>query len=224
MSSTYVCGKCSAHYNVADLAFCNACLEFNTILPQSDRPRMWQGEQVVEACSVYKTPTTTTLAPYDIRVGSSGVVTFFGPPGSGKSTGATKVADAFDGPVLYCSIEEGIGDSLRARLKRLEIHRKGLWFASHMTLGGIDTQIDAKEPGLVVIDSLSASVMTSDDILSLAHDKDVVVLAILQVTKAGLPAGENAILHDADVCVSFENLNWSLTKSRFQGTSAGGKV
>lgn len=93
-----------------------------------------------------------------------------------------------------------------------------------MTLGGIDAQIDAKQPGLVVIDSLSASSMTSEDILGIAREKDVVVLAILQVTKAGLPAGENAILHDADVCVSFENLEWSITKSRFQGTIAGGKV
>lgn len=221
---TYVCGKCTAQYEVADLAFCNQCLEFNTILPQATRHRIWQGEEVVEASQVYKSPVTTNLSPYDISVGSSGVVTFFGPPGSGKSTGATKVADQFTGPVLYCSIEEGIGDSLRARLKRLEIHRRGLWFASHMTLGGIDAQIDAKQPGLVVIDSLSASSMTSEDILGIAREKDVVVLAILQVTKAGLPAGENAILHDADVCVSFENLEWSITKSRFQGTIAGGKV
>jgi predicted ATP-dependent serine protease len=199
-------------------------MEFNTILPQATRHRMWQGEIVVEASSIYKSPVTSKLEPFDIRTGTTSVVAFYGPPGSGKSTGATKIADQFPGPVLYCSIEEGIGESLRARLKRLEIHRKGLWFCSHMTVGGIDSQIDAKQPGLVVIDSLTSSSMTPDDLLSMAHEKKVIVLAVLQVTKAGLPAGENAILHDADVCVSFENLEWSLTKSRFQGTSAGGKV
>lgn len=77
---TYVCGKCTAQYEVADLAFCNQCMEFNTILPQATRHRIWQGEEVVEASQVYKSPVTTNLSPYDISVGSSGVVTFFGPP------------------------------------------------------------------------------------------------------------------------------------------------
>ena len=58
MVQTFQCGVCNAKYNVPDQKFCRECQEFDTIMPQADRHRVWQGEQVVEATDLYKVPQT----------------------------------------------------------------------------------------------------------------------------------------------------------------------
>jgi hypothetical protein len=50
-------------------------------------------------------------------------------------------------------------------------------------------------------------------------------VGVVQVTKAGLPAGAMALQHEADVCVAVDGMSWALAKSRYQDlTDVGGAV
>ena len=79
----------------------------------------------------------------------------------------------------------------------------------------------------MIVDSVQEAAWTASELRHVLEvvDSLVLLVAVLQVTKAGLPAGSNAIQHEADVCVRVEAMRWSLTKSRYQDLKdVGGAV
>jgi len=140
-----------------------------------------------------------------------------------KSTMATRIADAFPLPVLYDSLEEGTSDTLRLRLKRLEILRDDLWFTSCSTFNQIEEGLDETGAGLYVLDSITVSNLLPRDLLRLAREKRVVVIAVNQITKDGKGAGPQELQHESDILIDLDAGEWRLTKSRF-GELIGGEV
>ncbi len=163
----------------------------------------------------------------ELRLGAGALVEASGPPGSGKSTFACRLADAVDGPALLVAAEEGISPSLAARLLRCSVKRPDFHV---LTRASVDTVVGfARERKAVacVIDSVQEAAWTAADLrhlLEVVPTLDLLV-AVLQVTKDGLPAGAMALQHECDVHVSVEAMTWSLIKSRYQDLAGvGGPV
>ena len=79
----------------------------------------------------------------------------------------------------------------------------------------------------MVVDSVQEASWSASE---LRHALEVLpelglLVAVMQVTKAGLPAGSNSLIHECDVHIVVEDMVWALRKSRFQDTSnVGGRV
>ena len=72
---------------------------------------------------------------------------------------------------------------------------------------------------------MTASTFTAGDLRRAIEGYDVdVVAGTLQITKEGVAAGSNAIVHEADVAVEVRDLAWRITKSRYQESGVGGSV
>ena len=219
-----VCGLCGAEFD-KPLRYCGSCGNFDSILPSWSRPadRLWNSPKLVPASKLIQTRKISKLEPYGIPYSSPCLVVVTGPPGSMKSTMATRIADAFPLPVLYDSLEEGTSDTLRLRLKRLEILRDDLWFTSCSTFNQIEEGLDETGAGLYVLDSITVSNLLPRDLLRLAREKRVVVIAVNQITKDGKGAGPQELQHESDILIDLDAGKWRLSKSRF-GELIGGEV
>lgn len=216
------CGLCGAEYD-KPLRYCGSCGNFDSLLPQWSRPadRLWNKQKMVPASKLIQTRKISQLGPYSIPYSSPCLSVITGPPGSMKSTMATRIADAFPLPVLYDSLEEGTSDTLRLRLKRLEILRDDLWFTSCSTFNQIEEGIDETGAGLYVLDSITVSNLLPRDLLRLAREKQVVVIAVNQITKDGKGAGSMELQHESDILIELDSGKWRLSKSRFGSLTEG---
>lgn len=136
---------------------------------------------------------------------------------------ATQIADKRDGPVLYDSLEEGTGDSIRLRLKRLEILKDDLFFGQCRTYQDIEEDLDEIRASTYILDSITVSNLLPRDLLRLSRERSLMVIAVNQVTKAGLGAGSMELQHDADILIETDNGKWMVSKNRF-GELTGGDV
>jgi len=218
----YFCGACSASYDER-LSYCVRCGAFYRMLPHAPRPvdAYWSADHVTNAEEVYAEPSLSPLRPYPIKVGHPTLVSIYGPPGGGKSTMATKIADRYPGVALYIPQEEGIGDALRSRLKRLEVSRRDLLIAMLSDTSGIDRTVEEHGVGLLVLDSITSSTLQAGDLLRLARDRELTVIMTVQVTKEDRMAGSMKLSHDPDVVVRVSDMMWEVEKSRFDGLVGG---
>jgi predicted ATP-dependent serine protease len=172
--------------------------------------------------------STEHLGAYeDLRLGAGALVLVSGPPGSGKSTWASRLINAVHGPALLIAAEEGISPSLAARLLRSNVKREDFHVLTRAT---VDAAVAfAKEHKIVAtaIDSVQEAAWTASELrhlLEMVPTMDLLV-GVVQVTKAGLPAGAMALQHEADVCVTVEGMTWALAKSRYQDLAdVGGAI
>jgi predicted ATP-dependent serine protease len=210
---------------------CARCFEHGVIVPWSERPRAAvdaaPGASTARALSRMAWQSVEQAAYADLRLGARALVVAAGPPGAGKSSWACRLADAVRGPALLVAAEEGLSPSLAARLLRCNVKRDDyhvLTRASVDAAVGYARQVKAVS---MIVDSVQEAAWNASELRHVLEvvDSLVALVAVLQVTKAGLPAGSNAIQHEADVCVRVEAMRWSLTKSRYQDLKdVGGAV
>jgi predicted ATP-dependent serine protease len=135
-------------------------------------------------------------------------------PGSGKSTWTAKFLDGFEGPVLLISQEEGLGETVAGRMRRLEICREDFHLAVVSTLDEIAELVAEIHPASIAIDSVSVTTLTTGDLQRLTAWAKVPLVAVLHETKAGAASGAMSLLHAADTVLRTEAMRWKLEKSR----------
>jgi len=224
------CVKCGAGYSQT-VEMCNHCGGFSCVLPRSFRPlnTLWRGNEAeCQSASVLVRRSWAGFnseAYSEIKMGLQSLFLIYGPPGAGKSTMMMKWLDGIDGPVIYLSIEEGLGDSLTKRLRWLEIKRDDFYVVGSVGIQDFDSLIGEKRPLAIGIDSLSVSTFQVSDLRRIALSYGVPVVFTLHVTKGGIPAGLNSILHESDLVVGVvageDGGEWSVEKSRFSGLVTG---
>ncbi len=144
-----------------------------------------------------------------------------GEPGVGKSTLLLEVAAraAKSGTkVLYVSAEESVSQ-VRLRASRTGALTENLYLAAETDLGTVLAQIEAVNPGLLIVDSVqtvaSASVEglaggpsqvreVASALIRVAKNRELPLLLVGHVTKDGTIAGPRLLEHLVDVVCQFE--------------------
>jgi predicted ATP-dependent serine protease len=170
-------------------------------------------DQKVFSCKAYPALTLAT----------NSFIVIAGGPGNGKTTFALRFAESLQ-PSAFLAVEEGIGPSLGAKLRRLEIRSKDLWIEEPKSVEGILAVADREGLRCLVVDSGTVCSLLPGDWLQLARAKDLILLVTLQVLKSGEHAGSMRWLHDADICMTAENMVFSVTKSRYQEAGFTGEI
>lgn len=155
------------------------------------------------------------------------IVAIHGDPGSGKSTLLLRLADALAqrvGPVVYNSLEEGIGPSLVERLRRLEVRAPRLHLGCLAELPVVVERVRDLGAKWVIFDSLSLTTLTAEDLARLVREEGVSIAFSLHATKGGLARGALDLLHVADVVVRLSVGAWERTKSRYSIAPASGSL
>ena len=151
----------------------------------------------------------------------------WGAPGTGKSSLASVLAEELareDYKVLYVSAEENQHNVIQ-RFLRLELKSPWVTFSfardSVQLLHDLDNAEGGCDYSLLILDSLS--VMSLDlSRLSLWVDKrDLCIVTLAHATKDGRPQGSARLLHDVDVVVKVDDLEWQVTKNRFGPQTRG---
>lgn len=155
------------------------------------------------------------------------IIMLHGGAGSGKSTFALKLANAYmagrHGVAMYVSAEEmksinGKGvpsQTLVDRIKRYSI-AQNIVFTSNKTLGGVIKTAKDNNAGFIVIDSLSATELTTDDVKKMIHlMPGVIIVFILQHTKQGTYKGDSELDHLSDMTIRAEKFKLSTIKTRY---------
>ncbi|MGO9662406.1 MAG: hypothetical protein ACLP66_03745 [Polyangia bacterium] len=161
-----------------------------------------------------------------LKLGAKCLLLVFGGPGSGKSTYSIRLADSIPGTALLVSGEEGHSPTVSARLLRCNVKRDDFLVIERATVDFVVNATISRKAVSLIIDSIAESVWRPDElrhVLSLAPTLDLLI-AIMQVNKAGEAAGRTAYPHEADAIVHVENMQWSLIKSRYQDLNVGGDV
>lgn len=177
----------------------------------------------VDAGKVAATPTG--VGEFDRVLGgglvSGAVILLSGEPGVGKSTllleVAAKVARGGN-KVLYVSGEESVGQ-IRLRAQRTGAITPELYLATETDLSSVLGQIDAVQPGLILVDSVQTIASAEIDgaagmpsqirevaasLISVAKERGIPVILVGHVTKDGSIAGPRVLEHLVDVVCHFE--------------------
>jgi len=223
-TTLFFCSTCAAEYHQQP-GYCFKCGRFDTIFPNVYRPveSLWHGETIKTAEDLYKKPRLFKLKPYPIPIGRPALTVVYGSPGHGKSTMVTKIADARGGSVLMVPLEEGFGEALSSRLRRLEVSRADLLIALLHDVSTIDKAIEEHGIEMFVLDSITVSTLRPRDLVALARQREVEVVCVAQVNKAGDLAGALELAHDCDVLIRVEEMKWKVEKNRF-GELLSGEV
>lgn len=150
------------------------------------------------------------------------LVLISGDPGIGKSTLLLQLAAELalwgDRPVLYVSGEES-PQQIKLRAARLNLNPEKLLLLSETDLEAALAQIDAMQPGLVIIDSIQTMFLpdlTSSAgsvsqvrectarLLRLAKMRNIPMFLVGHVTKEGAIAGPRVLEHMVDVVLYLE--------------------
>ncbi len=146
------------------------------------------------------------------------LVATWGSPGGGKSTWLVKLAaDLVVGGqrVFIVNSEEGLGETMSERLRRLEVRDEGILVAGNVSYPSAKQAAEENDCGCLFLDSWSASSWSALDLDDARGSFFTVV--VLHATKEGAAAGPNTILHVSDIVVNVAAGKASLTKSRWSG-------
>ena len=174
-----------------------------------------------------------------------GVVLLAGEPGVGKSTLLLDVAAkvARDGVrTLYLTGEESVAQ-VRVRADRIGAVNAELFLAAENDLGAALGQIDAVQPGLLILDSVQTFAAAEVDgsaggvtqvrevahaIIRAAKERGIATVLVGHVTKDGSVAGPRLLEHLVDVVLTFDGEKHSTlrlvraTKNRYGPTDEVG--
>lgn len=228
MMASWRCLECGAGYE-QHFPFCARCWRTGSIVPWASRPRA-----ALDAKPGYATARDIARMAWrsveqsaypSLKLGAGALVLVSGPPGSGKSTMTARLLDAVKGPVLLVASEEGISPALSARLIRCGVKRDDFHVLSRATVDAVVAFAGEHEVVALAVDSVTEAAWTASElrhVLEVVPTLDLLV-AVLQVTKSGLPAGAMALQHECDVHVAVDGMRWSITKTRY-GEPVSGDV
>jgi len=144
-----------------------------------------------------------------------------GDPGVGKSTivlQASRALADLDGPVLYVSGEESVGQ-VKLRADRLGIAPPGLYLLAENNLAAIEACVGQLRPAVVVVDSIQTVYLPDLEsapgsvsqvrecgsrLMLLAKGNGVATFLVGHVTKEGALAGPRVLEHLVDTVLYFE--------------------
>lgn len=220
------CCKCAALYPEKNTV-CIRCGAWHSCFLEPVRAAdgLWRNEQdSMTAAQLVKQGTRHFVSSSypALKIGPKATVGIHGLPGAGKSTLLAKWLDGTARPLLF-SQEEGLGDSLIQRFKRLEICGDHFTVQYAGSVEEIERAVERVQPSSIGFDSLSVMTLGIGDMVRLAEWAQVPVLFTLQVCKDGTPAGSGAVLHGADVIVEVSSMRWRISKNRF-GANLSGEV
>ena len=226
----YRCLRCGAQYQ-RHFTFCSGCWGSGQLVPFPYRNRAHVDYQpgISTAREVMRMGfgSVDQHAYPDVQLGVRCFVVYSGPPGGGKSTHSTRLANGVPGPALLVSAEEGISPTLAARLARCNVRRDDFHIIERPTVNQVVELASDKKVTSLVIDSVQECAWTAAELRHLLAILPglAVLIAVLQINKGGEPAGAMALQHEADVHIVVENMRWRLAKSRFQALDGvGGDV
>jgi len=221
----YLCLRCSAAYPERP-AYCGVCLSGDGVVPV---PVAVRGRAVelgprrrAGAVQAGRLRPDDSVAPYSEpwstwRLGLRHALLLFGPPGSGKSTVATRlsVSAARRVDVLYVAVEEGHSVALRERLVRaglddLSGRRLRVSDARDLT----ELADDLGSASLVVIDSVSELGVSPLALIEvLGGDRSWI--AVQHANSRGGAYGGHEWAHAVDAVVRVEEGVAAPVKNRF---------
>lgn len=217
----WTCIDCGSGYP-ARVSWCTGCASIGRVVLLGERPRA-EIDDVVEtgdAASLARLAGAPSPLPGldGILAGHGALCVLWGPPNGGKSTLAARVLNGVAGPVLYASMEEGLGPTLANRLARLGITRRDYHLIGRATVDQVATEIRRRRAVAVAIDSVQASTWEPRDLRHLlaVQPQLRLLVAVCQVNAKGLPEGRRSLIHEADLALRVEGLRAALTKSRYQ--------
>lgn len=132
-------------------------------------------------------------APWDKIVGRpeiNGSILMYSPAGSGKSTVALQLCDAFTehGNVLYVAAEEGISATLQDKVTRSKLSKSNIEFYEWEDKEDLKKYILANDINILCIDSytiIDERLATFEPFRVWCRDHDVFFITIVQQTKDG---------------------------------------
>jgi len=216
------CGECQAWGTVQEVGA-------QTGLVKKAKPAIIlesaQARPITQVSTGAAAATPTGVGEFDRVLGGGlvdgAVILLSGEPGVGKSTLLLEVAAraARSGTrVLYVSGEESVGQ-IRLRAERTGALADNLLLATENDLGSVLGQIEAVQPGLILVDSVQTIASTEIDgaagmpsqirevaasLISVAKEKGIPTILVGHVTKDGSIAGPRVLEHLVDVVCHFE--------------------
>ena len=234
--SSYACTECG-WTAVKWVGRCGECQAWGTVqevgaqtgLVKKARPAIiletGKARSIAEIPAGGVAATPTSVAEFDRVLGgglvSGAVILLSGEPGVGKSTLLLEVAArvARTGTrVLSVSGEESVGQ-VRLRAERTGAIADQLFLATENDLSAVLGQIEAVEPGLVLVDSVQTIASAEMDgaagmpsqirevasaLISVAKERGIPTILVGHVTKDGSIAGPRVLEHLVDVVCQFE--------------------
>ena len=154
------------------------------------------------------------------------VLAIHGPPGAGKTTTTVRLASHLceigAGPVLVDQLEEGTGAAFVDVLRRLEVAREDLLVTCTASLVQLLQAVEEHEPHVVVLDSLSMTTLSAEDLARIVRETSCSLVFTLQETKGGEARGSLALLHVADIVLRLDPGGpFVLEKSRYSARKEG---
>jgi predicted ATP-dependent serine protease len=222
------CARCDAAATDARPLCCPSCGSFSSFRPSTRRAvsdALGAAVAARESTAAELLDGNWPLARCPVTgllLGTPAVVFLHGPPGGGKSTLACQVLLQRRG-VLLASLEEQAGPSLCRRVGLAG--GSGRRDVRLLYVADVGRMADAARSGAaLLIDSISVTTLTADDVRSFASMGSPLVIGVLQETKAGGPRGPLSFSHAADIVLAVEAGRWTCTKSRFGAAGATGEV
>jgi hypothetical protein len=228
-ASPWHCFVCGTGFG-AHLATCPWCFESGTLIRAGVRPAAAIDAEleVTNARDLAKgnwSFVTSTAYP-EIRIGVGALALIVAPPGNGKSTLATRLSAGFAGSIVYQSVEECVGPSLADRLARCHVRRADFFLVGRSSVDQLAEFVRARKAVALVIDSVQMASFTPEDLrhlLIVLPDLRVLV-AVSQTNRRGDAAGRVALVHEADLVITCEDMRWTIAKSRYQPAGVSGDV
>ena len=255
--TVYVCDSCGNETPRWE-GRCPSCRQWNTLaeMKQSKLPERnhWIGESLpaihLSDVAVEEFPRIEVDSHEINRVMGGGIVKgsltlIAGDPGIGKSTLLLRLASdvaSIGGPCLYVTGEESVSQ-IKMRADRLGLPGTGLYLLQATELTEVMAELDKRQVGLVVVDSIQTLFDASESstsgsvtqirqctrvLMEWAKRTGVPVLLTGHVTKGGDIAGPRVLEHMVDVVLYLEGdpiSAWRLlraVKNRFGSTNEVG--
>lgn len=224
----FICYRCQSRY-ATRVEWCWTCLDTGTLIVEPVRPPSAIAGQLQAATArdlVARTWTMVESSAYpSLRMLRGALAALYGPPGAGKSSMLVKLLDGLAGAVVLISAEERLGPAVGERLARCGVKRSDFHVIGQGAIDEVVSLCRRVRACALGIDSLAVTPLQAGDLRRLQEAAGVGLLAAtLQVTKDGVPAGRNAVLHEADVVIRVESLAWIVEKSRYAATGESGRV